>query len=311
MSQYFNVIRIAASMDMGVGNRTREWTYVNADDIAPGDEYQAFGHPLTIRSIDQKEMTFTYIGHTFVLNREWQVVGTPEINIPNKYIHETERFIFYLSSEPNSDYQWEDSGLEEIYSEMMTNMEEGNLWKNIPLARKFIHLLKDSAPFRCGKINPAYKAYLLSLVLKNDLLQKKETPRLFQSYCELYRLCIDYDCTADYDDELEKVFDKTYFRKVDGWIYNYAWIVDNPLSSLAIECWNDLGGMLKTDPVQATPEWEEVIYEVEQEVEAELKDQQRGMGFCFAYWSAKRAALSRRGIEWRSPSAMNPRVMFD
>ena len=41
------------------------------------------------------------------------------------------------------------------------------------------------------------------------------------------------------------------------------------------------------------------------------KDEPRGMGFCFNYWSAKRAALARRGIQWRSPSAMNPRVMFD
>lgn len=46
-------------------------------------------------------------------------------------------------------------------------------------------------------------------------------------------------------------------------------------------------------------------------VDEDLKDEPRGMGFCFGYWSAKRAALARRGIEWRSPSAMNPRVMFD
>ena len=69
--------------------------------------------------------------------------------------------------------------------------------------------------------------------------------------------------------------------------------------------------MLKVDPVQASQAWEDVIYEVEQEVEEELKDESRGMGFCFSYWSAKRAALARRGIAWRSPSTMNPRVMFD
>ena len=69
--------------------------------------------------------------------------------------------------------------------------------------------------------------------------------------------------------------------------------------------------MLKVDPVQATTEWEEVIYEVETEVDEQLKDEPRGMGFCHIYWSTKRAALARRGIEWRSPSAMNPRVMFD
>ena len=88
-------------------------------------------------------------------------------------------------------------------------------------------------------------------------------------------------------------------------------ISDNPAGKIALDCWDSLGGMLKVDPVQATPEWEKVIYEVEKEVDEELKDEPRGMGFCFGYWSAKRAALARRGIEWRSPSEMNPRVIFD
>ena len=64
-------------------------------------------------------------------------------------------------------------------------------------------------------------------------------------------------------------------------------------------------------PPVPTEKWEEVIYEVEKEVEEELKGDPRGMGFCHAYWSAKRAALARRGIEWKSPSAMNPKVVFD
>jgi hypothetical protein len=35
------------------------------------------------------------------------------------------------------------------------------------------------------------------------------------------------------------------------------------------------------------------------------------MGFCFAYWAEKRAALARHGIDWNSPQDMNPGVMFD
>ena len=129
--------------------------------------------------------------------------------------------------------------------------------------------------------------------------------------CELYRVYVDFPYASDYDDFLNENFDKYYFREVDRWIYKLAWIVDNPQSKIALDCWNGLGGMLKVDPVQATPEWEQVIYEVEQELDEHLKDEPRGMGFCHSYWSAKRAALARRGIEWRSPSAMNPRVMFD
>jgi hypothetical protein len=116
---------------------------------------------------------------------------------------------------------------------------------------------------------------------------------------------------ANYDDYLQEHFDKNYFRQVDKWIYSFAMIISDPYWEHALRCWDGLGGMLKVDPVQATPEWEEVIYDVEKELDEELKDEPRCMGFCHSYWSAKRAALARRGIEWRSPSAMNPRVMFD
>lgn len=38
----------------------------------------------------------------------------------------------------------------------------------------------------------------------------------------------------------------------------------------------------------------------------------RQMGFCFHYWNAKRELLDEEyGIEWRSPSQMNPHVIFD
>jgi len=50
---------------------------------------------------------------------------------------------------------------------------------------------------------------------------------------------------------------------------------------------------------------------VERRLYEKLKNQPRGMGFCFEYWSAKRDLLAEYGIEWRSPGVMNPRVMFD
>ena len=68
---------------------------------------------------------------------------------------------------------------------------------------------------------------------------------------------------------------------------------------------------LKYDPVQLTEAWEENIYDVEKELEEHFKDEPRHMGFCFRYWSAKRTALAKRGIDWRSPAAMNPRTRFD
>ena len=71
-------------------------------------------------------------------------------------------------------------------------------------------------------------------------------------------------------------------------------------------------GYLKHDPVEWSTAYEKVIDEVERIVDGELDDHPRGMGFCFAYWSAKKHVLRTKfGIEWRSPSEMNPGVMFD
>ena len=71
------------------------------------------------------------------------------------------------------------------------------------------------------------------------------------------------------------------------------------------------GRHLRFDPVERTPRWEEIWYDVEEECDRRTKGQPRGMGFCFAYWSAKCAVLKEYGIDWKSPHMMNPRVMFD
>lgn len=68
---------------------------------------------------------------------------------------------------------------------------------------------------------------------------------------------------------------------------------------------------LKHDPIEWSKEYEAAIDEAEREAYASLTDTPRGMGFCFAYWPAKRAALAKRGIAWRSPQQMNPKVKFD
>lgn len=69
---------------------------------------------------------------------------------------------------------------------------------------------------------------------------------------------------------------------------------------------------LKVDPVEYTWEWEHIFYEVEDKLKELLSDVPRGMGYCFHYWSAKQDLLKNEyNIVWRSPSVMNPRVMFD
>ena len=309
--QHFNIIRIETSMDAGLGNRIKSWESVCVDDLVPGYTFSVYGRELTIMSIDEDEMVCDYRDRTFRINRNWQVLGTPEFDTSNERISKQARNVFFFSKDKDAVCEWSDGYAAELIDQMNKNNEDGNIWRNIPLVREFIHELKDVAPFRSEVINPAYKAHWIACMLENDYIDKRETPRLFQSLCELYRLYRDFEAPSDYDDYLQEHFDKYYFREVDKLIYKLAMIVTDPHWEPALQCWNGLGGMLKVDPVQATPEWEKVIYEVEKEVDEELKDEARGMGFCHSYWSAKRAALARRGIEWRSPSAMNPRVMFD
>ena len=299
-------------MDMGIGNRSKRWTRIIAEDLEVGNVFDIDDHELTIMEIDEKEMKFKYRGKIFSVNRYWQVLGTLEFGIPNERISVQGRYIFFFSNDHDLEFDWQEGHAADLVTQMNINLEEGMLWKNIPLVREWIHEMKDIAPYKSANINPTYKAHYISQILENDFIDKRETPRLFQSLCELYRVYVDFSYIEDRDDEyIKKNFDKYYFREVDRWIYKFAWIADDPESQIALDCWNGLGGMLKVDPVQATKKWEDVINEVEKEVDEELKYEPRGMGFCFSYWSAKRTALARRGIEWRSPSAMNPRVMFD
>ena len=311
MKQYFNIVKIETSMDSGVGNRIKSWEHVDTDVLVQGYTFTVYGRELTVASIDEDEMVFDYRDRTFRINRHWQVLGTPEFDTSNERISKQARNVFFFSKDKDAVCEWSDGYAGDLVDQMNNNNKDGNLWKNIPLMREFIHELKDVAPFRSEIINPVYKAHYIASMLENDYIDKRETPRLFQSLCELYRLYRDFEDPSDFDDYLQEHFDKNYFRHVDKWIYSFAMIVRDPQWEHALQCWNGLGGMLKVDPVQATTEWEEVIYDVETEVDEQLKDEPRGMGFCHIYWSTKRAALARRGIEWRSPSAMNPRVMFD
>lgn len=296
---------------MGVGNRYEEWTYIHEDDLVSGKEFVIFDSPLIILAVDYEWLEFTFRKHVYRLNRKWQVLGTPAIGVPNEYIAEQVRYVFHCGNSRSSSHEWDITNAEQLYREIFDNLGKGLVWKNIPLVRNFIHELKDNAPFRNYQENPAGKACLLQDMLKEMVLDMRETPRLYQSMCELYRLYLDFSINEDYDDDIKKHYDRYYFREVDRLIYRFAWIVDNPQSKLAKECWDELGGMLKVDPIQAMPEWEDIIHEVEHEVEQELKGEPRGMGFCYGYWSAKRAALARRGIEWNTPPLMNRGVIFD
>lgn len=66
---------------------------------------------------------------------------------------------------------------------------------------------------------------------------------------------------------------------------------------------------LKHDPIEMSEEYLSVIDEVEEKI-----DQNRtlyGMGACHEIWALKYEYLLEKGIDWKSPQVLNPRVMFD
>ncbi len=68
---------------------------------------------------------------------------------------------------------------------------------------------------------------------------------------------------------------------------------------------------LKYDPIEDTPEFLKIEDELEALIEAKI-GKNRFLGFCFFYWSAKKEILKEKyGIDWKSPSELNPHVMFD
>ncbi len=71
-------------------------------------------------------------------------------------------------------------------------------------------------------------------------------------------------------------------------------------------------GHLKKDPVEYTRQWEEIYYDLEDELNERFESVPRHMGLCFHIWNVKKELLKEKyGINWRSPSQMNPRVRFD
>lgn len=66
---------------------------------------------------------------------------------------------------------------------------------------------------------------------------------------------------------------------------------------------------LKHDPVEATEEYLAVIDEVDEWIEKNRE--YRGFGSCHHVWRLKAEYLAKKGITWRSPAALNPRVRFD
>jgi hypothetical protein len=68
----------------------------------------------------------------------------------------------------------------------------------------------------------------------------------------------------------------------------------------------------KTDAIEADPALRETFDAIEKEVKVGMQAKGiRGFGSIHTYWAMKKAALKARGVEWRSPPELNPRIGWD
>jgi hypothetical protein len=181
---------------------------------------------------------------------------------------------------------------------MRKNAQEMLMWRNIPLARECVELLREIDD---AEETPMGKALACEAIIEQ--LPQYDVPRMVLSILR-------------YEEELLQRSDETEAGR-----YPTAEEVAHEIQRL--EDYIDVEHVspsafkekyqrhLNADPIERTPEWEEMYYEVEQECDRRLKGIPRGMGFCFAYWSTLRQVLAERGIEWHSPGQLNPRVHFD
>lgn len=182
--------------------------------------------------------------------------------------------------------------------QMRKNSEDMRMWKNIPLAKECVQLLKDIDD---PEETPMGKALACEAIIQQ--LPEYDVPRLVISILH-YKLEL-IKASDEHDPERYPTEDE-----VTKDIQRLSDYIDT--EHVSSERFRKLYQRhLVADPIERTPEWEENYYDVEKECDRRLGDTPRGMGFCFAHWSTLRQVLSERGILWHSPSELNPKVMFD
>ena len=205
-----------------------------------------------------------------------------------------------------------------LFSEIVANYNTfASSWRSIPLAHEAFSLMKDSLPLRVkGELTPYTRIVLLDKMV--GCLPERDCARLILSIREyqlsLFPLIEDSDVEDDMDVDDWEGDPSQYVREltVKDLRGSLKRTEDYLNERVPMEKWCEKYDVhLKFDPVERSGQWEEVIYDVELECARILKDEPHYMGYCYKYWSTKTSVLARHGIDWSSPSVMNPRVMFD
>ena len=183
-----------------------------------------------------------------------------------------------------------------LVKKMRKNSENQEMHLNLPLAEKAMKLLEALDDPEEG---PLGKAYACNAIIEQ--LPEYDVPRFVLGI--LRRELAWLEESTEKSEWLHPEDVKNEISKFEDYI--------NPDAISMQEFCKKYNRHLLFDPVERTPLWEEIYYDVEVECFRHLKGAPRGMGFCFGYWAEKRGVLAKYGIDWQTPHMMNPRVMFD
>lgn len=65
------------------------------------------------------------------------------------------------------------------------------------------------------------------------------------------------------------------------------------------------------DSIESTQAYIEAMRHIKPILDDEFPKDDVVMGTCHRYWARKKELLKQRGIDWKSPSEMNPDIIFD
>lgn len=180
-----------------------------------------------------------------------------------------------------------------LVAEMRKNGEEMRLWKNVAIARECMDILEAYSTTNLDKAEVCDT--LLSLISEYDV------PRFALQIAHKQSRWL--GSAREKSEFITPDSVKAYIKRLEDYID-----CENVSTEEFMEKYDRT---LKFDPMCRTPMWEENICRWEEECDRRLGDNPRGMGFCFGYWRTFAEVLAEEGIEWKSPSLMNPGVIFD
>lgn len=299
------------TIDMGIRSHGMKMTPVREENLREGMnllEELSEKRKAIVRSFRDGVLEFEFMGKMTTL-QPGHIWHSPMLGEYNPAVEESVGYL--VSVRPQRDPSLEEASADRalaLLDAMRKNAaEEGSpVWKNIPLAREFFDILHNRLPLSGQYIDASGIVVLCDSIFLEDLLDRRDVPRLCLEFLQLRKMAVKAQ-RAD-DDK----FDPSFVLGVleAGRIQNRLDFYIDP--EVTMEWWVDYTRPhLLFDPVERTPQWEEIAYEVEKKCDRLLAGEPRGMGFCFSYWSVKKAVLAGYGIDWKTPSQMNPRVMFD